>query len=90
MWLYQMADALIDAGVYSGFSRKDARQIVIRNMLGVAMILDETGAAPKDMVSAMCSPGGVTIEGYKTRVDMGFASSVMTSVADAVAKANSI
>ena len=90
MWLYQIADALIDAGVYSGFSRKDARQIVIKNMLGVALVLDETGAAPKAMVSAMCSPGGVTIEGYKTLVDMGFASSVMTSVADAVAKANSI
>ncbi len=85
-----MADALIDAGVYSGFSRQDARNIVIKNMLGVAMVLDETGAAPKDMVNAMCSPGGVTIEGYKSLIDHGFQAAVMQSVKDAVDKANSL
>ena len=90
MWLYQIADALIDAGVYSGFSRQDARNIVIKNMLGVAMVLDETGAAPKDMVNAMCSPGGVTIEGYKSLIDHGFQSAVMQSVKDAVQKANAL
>lgn len=90
MWIYQMADALIDAGVYSGFSRADARNIVIKNMLGAAMILDETGTSPKDMVNAMCSPGGVTIEGYKSLIDNGFASSIMQSVKDAVKKANSL
>lgn len=90
MWIYQMADALIDAGVYTGFSREEARNIVIKNMLGVAMILNESGAAPKDMVNAMCSPGGVTIEGYKSMVDRGFASAVMGSVKDAVDKANSL
>lgn len=90
MWLYQMADVLIDAGVYAGFSRADARKMVIKNMLGVAMILDETGDEPKSRVSEMCSPGGVTIEGYKSLVDEGFASAVMTSVDKAVKKANSI
>ena len=90
MWIYQMADALIDAGVYSGFSRKDSTQIVIKNLLGVAMVLDETGDAPKERVSEMCSPGGVTIEGYKSLIDEGFAKAVMTSVKKAVDKANSI
>lgn len=90
MWLYQMADVLIDAGVYAGFSRSDARNIVIKNMLGVAMILDESGDEPKARVSEMCSPGGVTIEGYKSLVDKGFASAVMTSVDKAVKKANAI
>ena len=90
MWLYEMADVLIDAGVYAGFSRSDARRMVIKNMLGVAMILDETGDDPKSRVSEMCSPGGVTIEGYKSLVDKGFASAVMTSVDEAVKKANSI
>ena len=90
MWLYQMADVLIDAGVYAGFSRSDARKMVIKNMLGVAMILDESGDEPKSRVSEMCSPGGVTIEGYKSLVDEGFASAVMTSVDKAVKKANAI
>lgn len=90
MWLYQMADALIDAGVYAGFSRRDACRIVIKNMLGVAMVLDESGDEPKSRISQMCSPGGVTIEGYKSLLDEGFASAVMTSVEQAVRKANSI
>lgn len=90
MWLYQMADVLTDAGVYAGFNRADARRMVIKNMLGVAMILDETGDEPKSRVSEMCSPGGVTIEGYKSLVDEGFASAVMTSVDKAVKKANAI
>lgn len=90
MWLYEMADVLIDAGVYAGFSRSDAKKMVIKNMLGVAVILDETGDDPKSRVSEMCSPGGVTIEGYKSLVDKGFASAVMTSVDKAVKKANSI
>ena len=90
MWLYQMADVLIDAGVYAGFSRSDARKMVIKNMLGVAMILDESGEEPKSRVSEMCSPGGVTIEGYKSLVDEGFASAVMTSVDKAVKKAKAI
>ena len=90
MWLYQMADALVDAGVYAGFSRSDAKKMVIKNMLGVAMILDETGDEPKERVNEMCSPGGVTIEGYKSLVDEGFASAVMTSVDKAVKKANAI
>lgn len=90
MWLYQMADALIDAGVYAGFSRRDACRIVIKNMLGTAMVLEESGDEPKSRVNEMCSPGGVTIEGYKSLLDQGFASAVMTSVNQAVRKANSI
>ncbi|MCI8648057.1 MAG: pyrroline-5-carboxylate reductase [Firmicutes bacterium] len=90
MWLYQMADALVDAGVYMGFSRSDAKNIVIKNMMGVAMVLDESGDEPKSRVSEMCSPGGVTIEGYRSLLEEGFSSAVMTSVDKAVKKANSI
>lgn len=86
IWLYQMADALIDAGVYTGFSRAEATSMVIKNMLGVAMVLDETGATPKEMGNAMCSPGGITIEAYKSLIDNGFAHAVMQSVKDAVDK----
>ena len=90
MWIYLMADALVDAGVYSGFSRSQARQITIKNLLGAAMILDETGEDPKARVNEMCSPGGVTIEGYKAMTDKGFASAVMGSVNSAVEKSRKI
>lgn len=90
MWIYQMADALVDAGVYVGFSRADATEIVIRNLLGVSYVLNESGDAPKERVNEMCSPAGVTIEGYKSLQEEGFTNAVMTSVKRAVDKANSI
>lgn len=90
MWIYLMADALVDAGVYAGFSRQQARQITIKNILGAATILDITGENPKDRVSEMCSPGGVTIEGFKSLLDNGFASAIMKSVNSAVEKSRKI
>ena len=90
MRIYELADALIDAGVYVGFSRSDAKNIVIKNILGAGMVLDMTGEAPKEKLNEMCSPGGVTIEGFKALHDDGFPSAVMTSVKKAVDKANGI
>lgn len=90
LWLYKAAEALIDAGVYAGFSRVEARNIVIKNMLGVAQVLEDTGAHPATKVDEMTSPGGVTIEGFKRLQQDGFMSAIMNSVDDAVRKANSI
>lgn len=90
MWIYLMADALVDAGVYVGFSRAEAREIAIKNLLGVAMILNETDVTPKTRVDEMCSPGGVTIEGFKSLQENGFAYAVMESVNAAVQKSRNI
>lgn len=90
MWLYKMADALINAGVYESFSRSDARDIVLENMLGAAKILQMSGDDPSSRVNAMCSPGGVTIEGFRALADEGFDSAIMTSVDKAVNKAKSL
>lgn len=90
LWIYKTVEALIDAGVYVGFSRTEARNIVIKNMLGVAQVLDTTGVHPAVKVDEMTSPGGITIEGLKSLQQEGLASAVITSVTAAVKKANSI
>lgn len=90
IWLYKTVEALTDAGVYAGFSRVEARNIVIKNMLGVAQVLDMTGAHPAVKIDEMCSPGGVTIEALKVLRQEGLSASFMTSVDAAVKKANSI
>ena len=46
LWIYKMIEAMTDAGVYSGFARADARDIVIRNMIGAATVLSMTGEHP--------------------------------------------
>lgn len=90
LWIYKTVEALIDAGVYVGFSRQEARNIAIKNMLGAAQVLDATGAHPAVKVDELTSPGGVTIEGLKVLEEEGLAGIFIKSVSDAVAKANSI
>ncbi len=90
MWVYKLVEALIDAGVYVGFSRKYARNIVVRNLMGVGGILDITGAHPCVKVDELSSPGGVTVEGLKVLESKGFKSAVVESMDAAVSKARGI
>lgn len=90
VWLYKTAEALIDAGVYAGFSRTESRNMVIKNMLGTAQVLDETGVHPAMKVDEMTSPSGVGIEALQTLQQERFAGALLTSVDAAVKKANSM
>lgn len=90
IWLYKTVEALVDAGVYAGFSRMESRNMVIKNMLGVAQVLDNTGAHPALKVDDMTSPAGVTIEALQVLQQERFTGALMTSVDAAVKKANSI
>jgi pyrroline-5-carboxylate reductase len=90
LWLYKLAEGLIDAGVYVGFSRAQARGIVLENMQGVAKVLETTGAHPAVKVDEMTSPGGITIEALKALEDEGFAAALINSVSAGVNKANAI
>ena len=90
LWFYKTVEALINAGVYVGFSRADARNIVIRNMMGVSQVLEESEVHPSVKIDEMCSPGGVTIEALKKIEEQGVAAGFMASVDVAVKKANSI
>ncbi|WP_164914404.1 pyrroline-5-carboxylate reductase [Aminipila luticellarii] len=90
LWLYKMVEALTDAGVYVGFSRTDARNMVIKNMLGTAVVLEETGEHPAVKVDQMTSPGGVSIEALKVLQQGNFSSALMNSVIAGIDKANSI
>jgi len=80
LWLYKTVEALIDSGVYIGFGRDDARNIVIKNMLGVAQVLEQTQEHPAVRADKMTSPGGVTIEALKVLQQEGFAAAIMSSV----------
>ena len=69
-----MIEAMTDVGVYSGFTRADARDIVIRNMIGAATVLSMPGEHPA----------------MKVDQQEGFANAIMTSVDACVSKANSL
>lgn len=79
-YLLYLMNALIDAGVRTGFSRKEARAITIENMIGTAMKAEQLGAHPFEILDTMTSPAGVGIEGIYTMQKEGIYGSVMHSV----------
>lgn len=90
LWLYKTVETLTNAGVYIGFSRTDALNIVIKNMIGVGQVLDSTGDHPAIKVDQMTSPAGVTIEGLKVLEEKGFDAAIMASIIAADKKSRSI
>lgn len=90
IWLYKTVEALVDAGVYAGFSRMESRNMVIKNMLGVAQVLDNTGAYPAKQVDDMTSPGRRDDRSAAGAAAEGLRRNALSSVDAAVKKANSI
>jgi len=87
--LYFMA-ALVDAGVQSGFSRKDALAIASENLLAAVKITQKTGKHPYQITDTMTSPAGITIDGLQVLSEKGFHGIVMASVQQAVKRTNEL
>ncbi len=87
LWVYKFVEAMIDAGVYVGFGRQEARDMVLKNLTGVARLLEETGEHPVAKVDAMTSPAGITIEALAALQKSGFASDILDSIVAATKKA---
>ena len=84
-FVYMFIDALADAGVKYGLSRKDAVEMASQAVLGSAKMVLETGEHPAALQNKVCSPGGTTIEGVEVLESLGFKGSLMQAC-DAVFK----
>ena len=73
-------EALSDAGVASGLSRKDATVLAAQMVLGSAKLILESGKHPGELKDAVCSPGGTTIQGVRKLEEKGFRSAVIEAV----------
>lgn len=73
-------EALSDAGVASGLSRKEATVLAAQMVLGSAKLILESGRHPGELKDAVCSPGGTTIQGVRKLEEKGFRSAVIEAV----------
>ncbi|MBS5386008.1 MAG: pyrroline-5-carboxylate reductase [Clostridiales bacterium] len=89
-YLLYLMNALIDAGVRTGFSRKDARAITIENMIGTAMKVEQIKKHPFEILDTMTSPGGVGIEGIYTMNEEGIYGKIMHSVEEAARRSKEL
>jgi len=61
-YVFLFMEALVDAGVHLGFSRRVAQELVYQTMEGAVAIARETGAHPVELRNSVTSPGGTTAE----------------------------
>ena len=58
-----MVEAMIDAGVHMGFSRREAAQLVLQTFAGSIDLLRATGTHSAELRNQVTSPGGTTAAG---------------------------
>lgn len=58
-----MLEAMIDAGVHMGFSRREATQLVAQTFEGSIALMRATGTHPAELRNQVTSPGGTTAAG---------------------------
>ena len=73
-------EALADAGVACGLPRKEAIMLAAQMTLGSARLILESGKHLGELKDAVCSPGGITIQGVRALEAHGFRSSVIEAV----------
>src|SRR5690606_28719602 len=59
-YIFQVMEALIDAGVHLGFPRSTAEQLVQATMHGATLFARESGKHPAELRNMVTTPGGTS------------------------------
>ena len=79
-FVYQMIEAMADAGVSLGLTREQALQMAAQTFQGASQIVLETGEHPARLRDAVCSPGGSTIAGVNRLEQVGLRGDIIAGV----------
>jgi pyrroline-5-carboxylate reductase len=88
-YIFMFMEALIDAGVHMGFSRRDAEKLVLQTIKGSVAYAEQSGLHPAELRNQVTSPGGTTAEalyhlekgGFRTVISRAVWSAFQRSVA---------
>ena len=79
-FVYQMIEAMADAGVSFGLPREQALQMAAQTFQGASQMVLETGEHPACLRDAVCSPGGSTIAGVNRLEQVGLRGDIIAGV----------
>jgi pyrroline-5-carboxylate reductase len=79
-YVFLILEALSDAGVKVGLSRRTAQLLAAQTLLGSAKLLLETNAHPGHLKDMVTSPGGTAITGLHTLENGGVRTTLMNAV----------
>lgn len=79
-FIYQLIEALADAGVREGLTRSEAMLLATQMIQGSAKMVIQTKKHPAQLKDEVTSPGGSTIVGIATLEKNGFRSAIIEAV----------
>ncbi len=89
-FIYQVIEALGDAGVMHGLPRVQAYQLASQMVLGAGKMVRDTGMHPGALKDAVCSPGGTTILGVHVLDKAGIRGTFADAVTAALTKTDAL
>ncbi len=89
-YVFLMIDALADAGVKMGLSRRNAGLLAAQTVVGAGKLLLETDEHPGRLKDMVTSPGGTAIAGLHTLEAGGLRTTLMNAVEAATARAREL
>jgi pyrroline-5-carboxylate reductase len=89
-YIFLIIEALADAGVKVGLSRRASMQLAAQTVLGSAKLLLESGQHPGVLKDAVTSPGGTAIAGLHTLEAGGLRNVLMNAVEAATLRARQL
>ncbi|MCG9126823.1 pyrroline-5-carboxylate reductase [Candidatus Poribacteria bacterium] len=83
-------EALADAGVQVGLSRKDAQTLAIHTVFGTASIMKESNEHPANLKNRVTTPGGTTAAGLHALEKGGLRSTIADAILSATKRAKEL
>jgi pyrroline-5-carboxylate reductase len=79
-YFFYLIDAMIEAGVLLGLSRKTATDLIVQTAVGSAVMLRDTGEHPVTLREAVTSPAGTTAAALRELDNHGVRAALLTAL----------
>ena len=89
-YIFTIVDAMADAGVKMGLSRKDSLFLSTQTVLGAAKLLQESKEHPGQLKDRVASPGGTAIAGIHTLEQGGLRTTLINAVESATKRSKEL
>ena len=89
-YIFTIVDAMADAGVKMGLSRKDSLFLSTQTVLGAARLLLDTKEHPGQLKDRVASPGGTAIAGIHTLEQGGLRTTMINAVESATKRSKEL
>lgn len=89
-YIFLILEALADAGVKVGLSRRNAQRLAAQTVMGSAKMLLETDMHPGQLKDMVTSPGGTAIAGLHTLEEGGLRTTLINAVETATKRAREL